>query len=61
MKGSNVLRLNEDTVLAALQHYFDNVLFKPGVCLKALSVSEETKSCEPKVFEVVVDTPEVQS
>jgi hypothetical protein len=61
MKGSNVLRLNEDTVLAALQHYFDNVLFKPGMCPKALSVTEETKSCEPKVFEVTVDTPQASS
>jgi hypothetical protein len=28
------------------------------MCPKALSVSEETKSCEPKVFEIRVDTPQ---
>lgn len=40
--GVNELQLNEATVVAALQHYFDSVLFAEGKAPRVTGVSEKS-------------------
>lgn len=53
MIGKNTLKLNEATVKAALQHWFDTVTFAAGKAPKVLSVAQG-----PYGTEFVVDVEE---
>ena len=41
MIGTNTMSLNEATVIAAMQHYFDTVIFAPGKAPKVTGVTQE--------------------
>lgn len=41
MKGKNAIVLNGVTVAAALQHYFDTVLFREGQAPKVTGVDQD--------------------
>jgi hypothetical protein len=59
MIGKNVLRLNEATMMAAVQHYFDSVLYAPGKSPKISAI--ETTGDRPigvNLFQVTVDEAE---
>ena len=55
--GENELRLNEETVVAALQHYFDSVLFAEGKAPLVIGVSHDNSGYAPKPFHVKVGEP----
>ena len=38
MKGSNKIELNQATMCAAVQHYFETVVFQPAACPKVEAV-----------------------
>ena len=39
MKGNNTITLNEATMIAAVQHYFDTILFREGAAPKVQRVA----------------------
>lgn len=57
MTGKNKLCLNEATVVAALQHYFETVVFAAGKAPRVDSVTEKTDHGygREKTFEVVCE------
>ncbi len=44
MKGSNKITLNHETMVAALQQYFDTTVFAAGQAPKVNSISPDTDS-----------------
>lgn len=52
MIGNNTIELNQATMCAALQHYFDTVLFAPGMAPKVSKVRGEVVNNHTGVFEV---------
>lgn len=57
MKGSNEMRLNTATMMLALQHYFDTVLFTEGKAPRITGIDKDTSRYDT-VFVVKCDEPE---
>ncbi len=57
MKGSNELKLNEATMIAAVQHYL-NSQFSPGKAPLVKSVKAEKSGYSSETFAVSVQEPE---
>ena len=53
--GANKLTLNQATMVAAVQHYFDTVLFADGRSPKVTQVEKESKGYGPDEFAVSVE------
>jgi hypothetical protein len=51
LPGRNALLLNHATVIKAIQHYFDTVVFRPGAA-KVMSITTEDGG---SVFKVIVE------
>lgn len=45
MEGTNTLELNYATVIAALQHYFDTVVYRDGKSPKVTSIRAREVDC----------------
>lgn len=61
MKGSNAVFLNQATMIDAVQHYFDKVLFKEGASPVVSSVARDSNQPHGDHFLVkVTDTPPKQ-
>lgn len=56
MIGQNVLTLNKATILAALNHYFKDVIYQDGQVPSAISLSEVQSGADQGSFRVLVDT-----
>jgi len=59
LKGDNELRLNHDTLKAALQSYFDTVTFPVGLAPQVESITQE-KDCYGTITVFVVKVSEKQ-
>lgn len=59
MIGSNSLVLNQATMTAAMQHYFDTVLFAEGKSPKVKNVKQENG--HTPTFTVEVETPKEEA
>ena len=53
IKGNNVAHLNESTIMAALQYYFDTVTFREGQAPLVVGVKYLTSN---GTFEVVLNS-----
>lgn len=60
MKGSNKLELNEATMIAAVQHYFNEVVYRQNAAPQVTGVWGE-RDGGTKVFKVHVCEPEKAS
>lgn len=52
LKGNNSINLNESTVIAALQYYFDKVLFAEGQSPTVTSVAVNSSKYDAREFTV---------
>ena len=53
--GNNKLTLNQATMVAAVQHYFDTVVFAEGKSPKVTQVEKESKGYGQDEFAVAVE------
>ena len=58
MKGSNKIELNQATMCAAVQHYFETVVFQPAACPKVEAVDSVDRT--QGTFWVKVVEPETE-
>lgn len=56
MTGQNVLVLNKATVLAALNHYFKEVVYQDGQVPDAIGISEIQSGTDQGSFRILVET-----
>lgn len=56
MQGQNVLVLNKTTMLAALNHYFKEVVYQDGQVPVAINVSEVASGADQGSFRTIVET-----
>lgn len=57
MKASNKLQLNHETMKAALEYYFEKVVFAPGQAPKVKSVDSPSKGYGQAIFDVEIESP----
>ena len=59
--GNNEMLLNQATVCAALQYYFEKVIFAQGVCPKVESVTIEKGKYDSTDFRVTLSDGKTNS
>lgn len=57
MKGRNLIKINQETMKKAVQHYFETVVFRPEICPKVEKVTKDGSEYGAEQFLVEVDTP----